>query len=89
MPTEVDVARCMIRWADDDEVKSVADGADAGGFPHANLVAMAQAAKDAGDASHRGNRSPGTADFAPLIEKLNGWRADVLLTAGRLHGWLL
>ncbi len=82
IPSEVDIARGLIRWLKTKNVKSVAVVADTGGFPHANLVAMAQAAKDAGmQVTAEETVAQGTADFAPLIEKLKAGAPDVLLTA--------
>jgi len=82
IPSEVDIARGLIRWLKTQNVKSVAVVADAAGFPHANLVAMAQAAKDAGmTVTAQETVPPGATNFAPLLEKLKGGAPDMLLTA--------
>src|ERR1700723_4213389 len=48
IPSEVDIARGLVRWLKSQNVKSVAIVAAADTFPHMNAVAMAKAAKDAG-----------------------------------------
>jgi ABC-type branched-subunit amino acid transport system substrate-binding protein len=81
IPSEVDIARGLIRWLKARGVKSVAVVAAADRFPQANLVAMAQAAKDAGMTVTAMETVPaGTSDFAPLLEKLKAGNPDVLLT---------
>jgi branched-chain amino acid transport system substrate-binding protein len=81
IPSEVDIARGLIHWVGTRGVKSVAVVAATGGFPQANLVAMAQAAKDAGmKVTAEETIAPGTTDFAPLLEKLKAGAPDMLLT---------
>lgn len=48
IPSELDIARGLIRWLKSKEIESIAIAADEGDFPHANAVAMAKAAQDAG-----------------------------------------
>src|ERR1700744_734281 len=48
IPSEVDIARGLMRWLATRQVKSVAIIADSGAFQQANAVAMAKAAQDAG-----------------------------------------
>jgi branched-chain amino acid transport system substrate-binding protein len=48
IPSEVDIARRLIGWLKSRDVKSVAIVAEDGDFPHANAVALAKAAQDAG-----------------------------------------
>src|SRR6202453_2590069 len=48
IPSEVDIARGLIRWLKSQNVKSVAIVAAADFFPQANAVAMTKAAQDAG-----------------------------------------
>jgi ABC-type branched-subunit amino acid transport system substrate-binding protein len=82
IPSEVDIARGLIRWVKTRNVKSVAVIAESGRFPQANLVAMAQAAKDAGmTVTAQETVAPGTTDFAPLLDKLKAGAPDMLLTA--------
>jgi ABC-type branched-subunit amino acid transport system substrate-binding protein len=82
IPSELDIARGLVRWLKTQPVKSVAVIAESGRFPEANAVALAQAAKDAGmtvTAQHI--LPPGTTDFIPVLEKLKAGAPDVLLTA--------
>ncbi len=56
---------------------SVAIAAEPGGFPQANAVAMAKAAIDAGmRVTDRVALTPGTTDFAALMDKLKAGAAD-------------
>ncbi|MEA2829732.1 MAG: branched-chain amino acid transport system substrate-binding protein, partial [Bradyrhizobium sp.] len=48
IPSEVDIAQRLIGWLKSRDVKSVAIVAEDGDFPHANAVALAKAAQDAG-----------------------------------------
>jgi branched-chain amino acid transport system substrate-binding protein len=82
IPSEVDIARGLIGWLKTKNVKSVAVVAAADRFPQANLVAMAQAAKDAGmNVTAQETVAPGTSDFGPLLDRLKSGSPDVLLTA--------
>jgi branched-chain amino acid transport system substrate-binding protein len=81
IPSEVDIARGLMRWLVAQKVKSVAVVADSGGFPHANAVAMAKAAQDAGlKVTDQVDLAQGTSDFAPLMEKLKASAPDQVVT---------
>ena len=81
IPSEVDVARGLMRWLKSQNVKSVAIVAAADNFPQANAVAMAKAAQDAG-IGVTGNETidKGTTDFAAVLEKLKAGAPDQLVT---------
>jgi branched-chain amino acid transport system substrate-binding protein len=82
IPSEVDIARGLVRWLRTRNVKSVAVVAAPDRFPQANLVAMAQAAKDAGMTVTATETVPsGTSDFTALLEKLKPGNPDIVLTA--------
>jgi len=71
IPSEVDIARGLMRFLASQNVKSVAIVADPGGFPHANEVAMAKAAQDAGmKVTADEALAPGNNDFAALLDRL-------------------
>jgi branched-chain amino acid transport system substrate-binding protein len=81
IPSEVDIARGLMRWLVSQSVMSVAIVADAGGFPHANAVAMAKAAQDAGlRVTAQEDLTQGTTDFAPLLDRLKAGAPDQLVT---------
>ena len=48
IPSEVDIMRGLVHWLKSQGVKSIAVVADDGEFQHANAIAIAKAAKDAG-----------------------------------------
>jgi ABC-type branched-subunit amino acid transport system substrate-binding protein len=80
IPSEVDIARGLIRFLATRHVKSVAIAAAAGGFPQANAVAMAKAARDAGmTVTAQEIIAAGTTDFAPLLDKLKAGSPDEVL----------
>jgi branched-chain amino acid transport system substrate-binding protein len=80
IPSEVDIARGLIRYLVTKNVKSVAIVAEAGGFPQANAVAMAKAASDAGiKVAAQETITPGTTDLPALLEKLKADAPDELL----------
>ena len=80
IPSEVDIARGLIRYEKAKGVKSVAVVTEAGGFPQANAVAFAAAARDAGMTVTAQEVIPaGTTDFAPLMDKLKAGAPDVVL----------
>jgi ABC-type branched-subunit amino acid transport system substrate-binding protein len=80
IPSEVDIARGLVRWLASKNVKSVAIVAIPGGFPQANAVALAKAAQDAGmKVTDQETVVPGT-DFAALIAKLRAGTPDQLVT---------
>lgn len=81
IPSEVDIARGLMRHLKAQNVKSVAIVAATGGFPQANAVAMAKAAQDAGmTVTAQEVIAQGTTDFAPLIEKLKAGAPDRVVT---------
>jgi branched-chain amino acid transport system substrate-binding protein len=81
IPSEVDIARGLMRHLKAQNVKSVAIVAAAGGFPQANAVAMAKAAQDAGIAvTAQETIKEGTTDFAPVIEKLKAGAPERVVT---------
>jgi branched-chain amino acid transport system substrate-binding protein len=80
IPSEVDIARGLVRYLAAKHVKSVAIVAEAGGFPQANAVAMANAAGDAGiKVTARETITPGTTDLAALLDRLKAGAPDELL----------
>jgi branched-chain amino acid transport system substrate-binding protein len=71
IPSEVDIARGLIRYLTSRNVKSIAIVADSSFFPHLNQVAIAKAAQDAGiQVTDQEAIAAGTTDFAPVIDKL-------------------
>ncbi len=93
IPSEVDIARGLVRYLGSQGVKSVAIIADPGGFPHSNAVAIAKAAQDAGmTVTDQETLAPGT-DFAALIDKLKAGNPDRVVsllgpsTAGFFHAY--
>ena len=81
IPSEVDIARGLMRWLKAQNVKSVAIVAAAGNFPQANAVALAKAAQDAGlKVTAQETLAQGTADFAPVLEKLKAGAPDQVVT---------
>jgi branched-chain amino acid transport system substrate-binding protein len=80
IPSEVDIARGLIRYLAGKGVKSVAIATEAGGFPLANAKAFADAAEAAGiKVTAREVIAAGTTDFAPLLDKLKAGAPDTLL----------
>src|SRR5215813_6097413 len=81
IPSEVDIARGLMRHLKAQNVKSVAIVAAAGGFPQANAVAMAKAAQDAGmTVTAQETIAQGTTDFAPIIDKLKAGSPEQVVT---------
>jgi branched-chain amino acid transport system substrate-binding protein len=81
IPSEVDVARGLMRWLASKNVKSVAIVAAEGGFPQANAAAMAKAAQDAGfRVTVVETLAQGTTDFVPVLEKLKAGAPDQVVT---------
>ncbi len=81
IPSEVDIARGLMRWLTAQHVRSVAVVAAADAFPHANAVAMAQAALDAGIAvTAQETLDKGTNDFAAVLEKLKAGKPERVVT---------
>jgi branched-chain amino acid transport system substrate-binding protein len=81
IPSEVDIARGLMRWLKSRDVKSVAIVADDGAFQHANAIAMAKAAEDVGIKVTADETIPKDgADFAALLDNLKAGAPDRLLT---------
>jgi branched-chain amino acid transport system substrate-binding protein len=80
IPSEVDIARGLIHYLSGKGIKSVAVVTDTGGFPEANAIAFAAAARAAGmTVTGQVVIPPNTSDFAPLIDKLKAGQPQVLL----------
>ena len=93
IPSEVDIARGLMRWLKSQNVKSVAIVAAADNFPQANAIAMAKAAQDAGiRITGQETLDKGTTDFGAVLEKLKAGAPDQVVailgpyTAGILQG---
>jgi branched-chain amino acid transport system substrate-binding protein len=81
IPSEVDIARGLMRWLVSQHVKSVAIVAAADRFPHANAIAMAKAASDAGiRVTDEATLDKGTSDFGPVLDKLKAGAPDQVVT---------
>jgi branched-chain amino acid transport system substrate-binding protein len=81
IPSEVDIARGLMRWLISKNVKSIAIVAAEGGFPQANAVAMAKAAQDAGlRVTAQETLTKGTTDFISVLEKLKASAPDQVVT---------
>lgn len=81
IPSQVDIAKGLIKYLAGQKVMSVAVVADAGAYAHANLVAMAEAAKAAGmkvtdavDLAEKDN------DFPALMGKLKAGAPERVIT---------
>jgi branched-chain amino acid transport system substrate-binding protein len=71
IPSEVDIARGLVRWLKSKDIKSIAIVADDGDFQRANVVAVAKAAEDAGmKVTGQETLAKGTTDFAGPLGKL-------------------
>jgi branched-chain amino acid transport system substrate-binding protein len=80
IPSEVDIARGLIRFIAAKNIKSVAVIAEAGGFAHANAVALAKAVRDAGmKVTAEETIMPGSTDIAALLGKVKAGAPDELL----------
>src|ERR1700733_9208513 len=79
IPSEVDIARGLMRWLKSQNVKSVAIVAAT--FPQANAVAMAKAAQDAGiRVTGQETLDKSTTDFDAVLEKLKAGAPDQVVT---------
>ncbi|HEY1412605.1 MAG TPA: ABC transporter substrate-binding protein [Rhodopila sp.] len=79
IPSQVDIARGLVRYLKTKNVKSIAILAEAGGFPKANAVAMAKAAHDGGlTVTAEETITPGSADLASVLDKLKAGSPDAL-----------
>jgi branched-chain amino acid transport system substrate-binding protein len=84
IPSEVDIMRGLVQWLKSRNVKSIAIVADDGEFQHANAIAVAKAAKDAGMAVTADETIPkDTKDFAEIFTRLKaGAPAEVVAILG-------
>ena len=81
IPSEVDIARGLVRWLSSHNVKSVAIIADSGGFQQANAVAIARAAQDAGmRVTDQETLAEKATDFAAPLDKAKATAPDELVT---------
>jgi branched-chain amino acid transport system substrate-binding protein len=81
IPSEVDIARGLMRWLKSQNVTSVAIVAAADNFPQANAVAMAKAAQDAGTrVTGQETLDKTTTDFSTVLEKLKAGAPDQVVT---------
>jgi branched-chain amino acid transport system substrate-binding protein len=80
IPSEVDIARGLMRWLVSQKVKSVAIVAAADTFPHMNAVAMAKAAADAGiRVTGEETLDKNTTDFGAVLDKLKAGSPDQVI----------
>jgi branched-chain amino acid transport system substrate-binding protein len=90
IPSEVDIMRGLVQWLKSGNIKSIAIVADDGGFQHANAIAVAKAAKDAGMAVTADETIPkDTKDFAEIFTKLKAGAPGevVAILAGSTPGF--
>jgi branched-chain amino acid transport system substrate-binding protein len=81
IPSEVDIARGLMRWLRSRNVRSIAIVADAGAFQQANVVAMAKAAQDAGiKVTGEEKLADGAKEFATPLATLKAGAPEMLLT---------
>ncbi len=81
IPSEVDIARGLMRYLASQHVKSVAIVAASDFFPQANAVALVKAAQDAGiRVTDQETLDKNTADFAAVLEKLKATAPDQVVT---------
>jgi branched-chain amino acid transport system substrate-binding protein len=77
IPSEVDIARGLVRFLKSRDIKSIAIIADDGDFQRANAVAVAKAAEDAGlHVTAQEILAKGTTDFAAPLAKLKAGAPD-------------
>jgi ABC-type branched-subunit amino acid transport system substrate-binding protein len=80
IPSEVDIARGLIRFLAAKKIKTVAVVAETGAFPHANAIAMAKAARDADmTVTDDETITPGETDFTALLDRLKAGSPQELL----------
>jgi ABC-type branched-subunit amino acid transport system substrate-binding protein len=94
IPSEVDIARGLVRFLKSRDIKSIAIIADEGDFQRANAVAVAKAAEDAGlHVTAQETLAKGTTDFAAPLAKLKAGAPDEVVailapsTAGFFHAY--
>ncbi len=81
IPSELDIARGLMRYLASRNVKSVAIVAAAGDFPQANATGMAKAAQELGiRVTSRATLAQGTTDFAPVLTELKTGAPDQVVT---------
>jgi branched-chain amino acid transport system substrate-binding protein len=81
IPSEVDIARGLMRYLKSQNVKSIAVVVDEGGFPHANEVAFVKAAHDAGiKVTADVTLAKDNNDFPALLTKLTADAPDRIVT---------
>jgi ABC-type branched-subunit amino acid transport system substrate-binding protein len=80
IPSEVDITRGLARWLKSHGMKSIAIVADDAAFQHANAVAMAKAARDAGiSVTAEETIAKDTKDFATIFNRLRDGSPDELV----------
>jgi branched-chain amino acid transport system substrate-binding protein len=90
IPSEVDIQRGLVQWLKSQNVKSIAIVADDGEFQHANAIALAKAAKDAGMTVTDDEVIPkDTKDFSGIFTKLRAGAPGevVAILAGSTPGF--
>ena len=81
IPSEVDIARGLMRWLSSKNVKSIAIVAAAGAFPQANAAAVLKTSQEAGiRVTTQETLNQGTTDFAPVLEKLKSGSPEQVVT---------
>ena len=71
IPSELDIARGLVRWLKSREIASIAIIADEGDFQRANAVAMAKVAQEAGlRVTDQETIAKGSTDFKGALDKL-------------------
>jgi branched-chain amino acid transport system substrate-binding protein len=71
IPSELDIARGLVRWLKSREIASIAVVADEGDFQRANVVAIAKVAQEAGlRVTDQETIAKGSTDFAGTLDKL-------------------
>ena len=77
IPSEVDIARGLVRWLKSQNIKSVAIVADDGGFQAASAVAIAKVAEEAGlRVTKQETLAKGASDFAATFATLKAGEPD-------------
>jgi branched-chain amino acid transport system substrate-binding protein len=80
IPSEVDIAKGLIRYLNGQGIKSVAVVTDTGRFPEANAAAFAEAAKAAGmTVTDSETILPKASDLTPVMNKLRAGNPQVVL----------
>jgi branched-chain amino acid transport system substrate-binding protein len=90
IPSEVDIQGGLVRWLKSQNIKSIAIVADDGEFQHANAIAVAKAAKDAGMTVTADEVIPkDTKDFSGIFTRLKAGAPGevVAILAGSTAGF--